>query len=216
MKKLNFVITTLMELFCACVITVMLFFLYDSAVIQKRAKADTYSDIKPVVEEEFSLEQLQTINPDVVGWITIDDTNIDYPVLQGSPDYTYLNRDLYGNSCLTGSIYIGSFASWSDDYIIMYGHHMSGGLMFGNLDYFRDENYLLSHQTGTLITSDTLYSITPLFTDEIDAYDNLYINTDLETLQERYDLPDGKYLILSTCLGEGTDRLILITKLEEI
>lgn len=215
-KKINFVVTTIMEFICASVVVVMLFFLYDSANIQKRAKPDNYSDVKPVAEEDFSLARLQEINPDVTGWITIDDTNIDYPVMQGRPDYSYLNRDLYGKSSLTGSLYIGSDASWDDDYVVIYGHHMSGGLMFGNLDDFRDSGYLATHQTGTLITTEHTYKITPLFTETIDAYDSLYMHGDLTFLQEKFNVETGKYLILSTCLGEGTDRLILITKLEEI
>lgn len=216
MKKLNFVVTTLIELFCAVVVTIMLFFLYDSATIQKRAKAETYSEVKPVAEEEFSLEKLKQINPDVVGWLTIDNTNIDYPVLQATDTYNYLNRDLYGNSSLTGSLYIDADVTLDDDYIVIYGHHMTGGLMFGNLDDFMDENYLSTHQTGTFITENKTYSITPLFTDKISAYDNLYVKHNLEFLKSKYDLADGRYLILSTCIGEGTDRLILITKLEEI
>lgn len=216
-KKINFIVTTIMEFICAVALTVALFFLYDSATIQKRAKADNYTAVKPVAEEDFSLDRLQAINPDVVGWITIDNTNIDYPVMKATSEYTYLNKDMYGNSSLTGSLYIDSTADWTKDYVVIYGHHMAGGLMFGNLDYFKDDDYLQSHNTGTLITSDKTYRITPLFTKEISAYDNLYAHNELDELQRHFEeIENGKYLILSTCIGEGTDRLILIAKLEEI
>lgn len=217
MKIVSNIITTVFEFFCGLVITVSLFFLYDSLTIEKQAEADIYTDLKPSVEENLSLEDLQAINPDVVGWLTIDNTNIDYPVLQNTDEYSYLNRDVYGNTSLTGSLYIDKNASWDDDYIVIYGHHMSGGLMFGGLDYFLDTDYFDSHQTGTLITNDKIYSITPIRVEEIDAYDRIYLYGDYEILVEKYDdLEEGKYLILSTCRGEGTDRLILIALLEEI
>ena len=52
-----------------------------------------------------TLQDLMKINPDVRGWLTIDDTHINYPVLQGSYDYEYLNKDVYGNFVLSGSIF---------------------------------------------------------------------------------------------------------------
>ena len=51
-----------------------------------------------------SLEDLMAINKDVAGWITIDDTHIDYPVVQGKDDMEYINKDVYGEFSLSGSI----------------------------------------------------------------------------------------------------------------
>lgn len=45
------------------------------------------------------------INKDVAGWITIDDTHIDYPVVQGKDDMEYINKDVYGEFSLSGSIF---------------------------------------------------------------------------------------------------------------
>lgn len=50
-----------------------------------------------------SLEDLMAINKDVAGWITIDDTHIDYPVVQGKDDMEYINKDVYGEFSLSGS-----------------------------------------------------------------------------------------------------------------
>ena len=46
------------------------------------------------------------INKDVAGWITIDDTHIDYPVVQGKDDMEYINKDVYGEFSLSGSIFL--------------------------------------------------------------------------------------------------------------
>lgn len=53
-----------------------------------------------------TFEELRAINPDVCAWITLDGTKIDYPVLQGEDNLTYINKDVYGNFALAGSIYL--------------------------------------------------------------------------------------------------------------
>ena len=53
-----------------------------------------------------TLAELQRINPEVRGWLTIDDTHIDYPVVQGENDMDYINKDVYGDFSLSGSIFM--------------------------------------------------------------------------------------------------------------
>ena len=57
---------------------------------------------KPQPQEDNSLSfgQLRDINPDVCGWLTLDGTAIDYPVVQGESNFTYLNTDVYGSFAL--------------------------------------------------------------------------------------------------------------------
>lgn len=55
-----------------------------------------------------TFEELRAINPDVCAWITLDGTKIDYPVLQGEDNLTYINKDVYGNFALAGSIFLDS------------------------------------------------------------------------------------------------------------
>ena len=63
---------------------------------------------KPQPQEDNSLSfgQLRDINPDVCGWLTLDGTAIDYPVVQGESNFTYLNTDVYGSFALAGSIFL--------------------------------------------------------------------------------------------------------------
>lgn len=94
------------------------------------------------------------VNQDYRAWLTINDTTIDYPVVQGPNDLYYASHDAYGNSSLTGAIYLSVASSpvFTDSYSVIYGHHMNNGAMFGSLDRFRDGDYFRSHQNGTLVT----------------------------------------------------------------
>lgn len=90
--------------------------------------------LKPTVSEgddTASFEELLAINPDVCAWVTLDGTKIDYPVLQGSTNLTYINKDVYGNFSLSGSIYLDTRNNrdFSDRYSLLYGHHMEKSAM---------------------------------------------------------------------------------------
>ena len=67
-----------------------------------------------------SLEDLMAINKDVAGWITIDDTHIDYPVVQGKDDMEYINKDVYGEFSLSGSIFLSCMNKIFPTIIIWY------------------------------------------------------------------------------------------------
>ena len=90
-----------------------------------------------------SLEELAQINPDVRAWITVDDTPIDYPVLQGKDNVEYVNTDVYGEFRLSGSIFLdaANAPDFSDGYSLLYGHHMENDAMFGALDNFLEKEY---------------------------------------------------------------------------
>lgn len=113
--------------------------------------------IKPVVDEESeegpSFEELLAINPDVCAWIAMDGTQIDYPVLQGETNLTYINTDVYGNFALAGSIFLDTRCDreFEQNYHLLYGHHMENSRMFGDLDLYKDGTFFQENRTGTLI-----------------------------------------------------------------
>lgn len=100
-----------------------------------------------------SFDELLAVNPDVRAWLTVDNTKIDYPVVQGATNLDYINTDVYGNFALAGSIFLDSrnTPDMSDRYCLLYGHHMEGGRMFGDLDLFKDEEFFEENRTGTLM-----------------------------------------------------------------
>ena len=93
-------------------------------------------------------EELYAINPDVVGWISIPDTNINYPVVQrkDKTDY-YLYRDFHGKQVARGCIYVREecdvFAP--SDNIVIYGHMMKDGTMFADLAKYTRKKYWQEH-----------------------------------------------------------------------
>ena len=96
-------------------------------------------------------------NNDMVGWIEVPGTKINYPVMQtpGNKDY-YLKRDFYHNWSEWGSIYAREACDINkpSDNVVLYGHHMKDGSMFAGLDAYRRKSYWEENQ---YFTFDTLY-----------------------------------------------------------
>ena len=113
--------------------------------------------------ESGNTEKLRELSDDAVAWLTVDDTRIDYPVMQGKTNDDYLNKDPYGEFSLSGSIFLDSRNEkmFSDPYSLVYGHHMEYGAMFGSLDEYAGKEFFDAHKTGSLIVAnDTEYQIT--------------------------------------------------------
>jgi sortase B len=181
-----------------------------------------------------TLEEMQKINKDVCAWLTVDDTNIDYPVVQGETNLEYLNWAVDGSFSLSGSIFLDYRNSndFSDAYSLVYGHYMEGEVMFGEIPDFLESDYFKSHTTGTLFTIEHTYDIEWFACEKTDAYDKMiYYPTaytdeasmtkllsyleDSATQYRDIDVSASDRLIaLSTCSAADTDgRVILIGRL---
>lgn len=106
---------------------------------------------------------LRQINEDAVGWISIDGTSIDFPIVQGETNDEYMRRDFNGNDSSMGSIFLDYRNNSLDnqtydlsDISIIYGHHMSGGRMFAPLCNYKSQSYYDNHKTGIIYTPDGL------------------------------------------------------------
>ena len=121
----------------------------------------------PVMLSEYAV--LYEENPDIIGWLSIEGTNIDYPVMQTPEDEQYyLYRDFYGEENRNGSLIMDTdstvgVGSKEQEYIggtspstnlIIHGHTMKSGLMFGKLSLYEDEVYGKEHN---IICFDSLY-----------------------------------------------------------
>ena len=115
----------------------------------------------PDADNEASFEELLAINSDVKGWITLDGTAIDYPILQGDTNFTYINTDVYGDFALAGSIFLDADCNgeFRDPYSLLYGHHMENSKMFGDLDLYKDATFFDENTTGELILPDRTYKL---------------------------------------------------------
>ncbi len=114
-------------------------------------------------------QKLYEENQDIIGWLKIEDTNIDYPVMQTMDDEEYyIYRDFYGNDNSHGTLFMDTDSTagvgrLENNYaggtcpstnLIIYGHTVKTGQMFGNLDLYNQESYGMSHN---IICFDTLY-----------------------------------------------------------
>ena len=190
-------------------------------------------------------DQLRFINPDVHAWITMDGTAIDYPVLQGSSNFSYINTDVYGDFAMLGSIFLDfrNYPGFTDRYTLLMGHDMSGHRMFSDVNLYKDKDFFTQNTTGTLTLPDgehTLLSLSCIVTSagnsqifnpqnwnhltakQILQYvqqDALHVNRDtLRLLSQMLAMgPDARIVALSTCSSEYSDaRTILLTLMDPV
>lgn len=148
---MNILYERLLLIVLVLVLLVVMWCMYDNYYVYSHTLGDDIAKYKPV--QNAAVQEDSPLSDDMIAWITIDGTNIDYPVMQGNDNVTYLNTDPFGNYSMAGSIFLDSrnAPDFSDAYSLLYGHHMEFGRMFGALDDFLDASYLESHSSGTLI-----------------------------------------------------------------
>lgn len=164
-RLINFILSFFIAAFLLLSAAYALYALWDNGRIYQEAgniQADMIKLKPKAVEEEGpGFEELLAVNPDVRAWLTMDNTNIDYPILQGESNLSYINKDVYGDFALSGSIFLDSLNTpdFSDPYNLLYGHHMDGGRMFGDLDKYKDEKFFDKNDSGTLLLPDRSYNL---------------------------------------------------------
>ncbi|MCD8074384.1 MAG: class B sortase [Lachnospiraceae bacterium] len=121
-------------------------------------------------------EALRAINPDIVAWIRIAGTEVDYPVVQGEDNGYYLTHTFTGAENSAGTLFLDyrNAGDFTDSISMIYGHNRKDGSMFGNLKAFLDEAYFSEHGEIQLYLPSGLriYQITAC--EKISASDGLY------------------------------------------
>jgi len=112
----------------------------------------------PLIDFDMLTEQ----NPDTVGWIYIDGTHINYPVVRGTDNRKYVTTLFDGRENQAGSIFMDwrSSPDLSDTHTIIYGHNMGDKSMFGDLTKYQKQEYLDSHARGMFITPSETTALT--------------------------------------------------------
>lgn len=214
-----------MDVVFIIILLLAVYFVIDTIYVFYNANGEILMPFKP---GEDSITTLKELSEDCIGWITIDNTPIDYPIMQGVDNYEYLNKDPYGDYSLSGSIYLdsGNASDFSDDYSLVYGHRMSGGFMFGALDEFEYPEYFEEHQTGTLVTERGTFPIVTQAFIYTQASDKLVFDLTEGTYEERVENmkekainynkdadESGRLIALSTCRSPtSTRRMILFVR----
>lgn len=185
-------------------------------------------------EIRSGFDELLKHNEEVVGWITMNGTQIDYPILQAENNTDYLTKDYNDRVTRAGSIFLDfrNEITTEDKNTVVYGHRMKDGSMFQHLTKFLDEDFLEEHQT---FEYDTLYDSyeAEIFSVYNTLTDFNYIQTDFQNNEQYAGLlekmknkskfetnvevnSDDLIITLSTCdyeLDENEGRLVVHAKL---
>lgn len=110
---------------------------------------------------QVDFEALSAINPDVIGWIYMDGTNIHYPIVQGQDNDYYLNHLFDGTRNRSGSIFMDyrCASDFSDRHTIIYGHHLRDRTMFTNLMQYKKQAFYDEHSVILLVTPTAYYQV---------------------------------------------------------
>ena len=188
-------------------------------------------------ENTYNLENIAKINSDIIGWIKIDGTNIDYPIMQNG-DY-YLHKDIYKNYSSHGTPYLAFYCDVKkSDNLIIYGHHMKDNTMFSQLEKYKNYNFYLNHKYIKFFTIENGRTIentyevmiafkTIAYSDEGFRY---YSYTDFQNYEDYEEFVENcrnlefyytgvvgthqdKYITLSTCeYSQKNGRMVVVAK----
>lgn len=200
---------------------------YEPTIVQDEKDDSTFK----FTREDF--DKLYAINNDLVAWINIPNTQVNYPVVQGNESEYYLTHNFEKQENEGGAIFIDSELPkpFEEKNTILYGHHMRDGSMFGSLKEFENQQFLDENNKIYVATKDAmyLYQIFSVYVDNPDsnsyyyrfATGDEYLNY-LNSLKSKSIITGGiekfamddKIITLSTCSYEFSDaRLIVHAKL---
>lgn len=146
--------------FLACVAGLLWYYIDDRHDWSVMERVAALLDTRTQAADSAVLEQYQALvaeNPETIGWLKIDDTTIDNVVMYApnTPE-KYLHTNFYGEHSYRGTLYVAEACDvQTSDNIIIYGHHMKDGSMFGALVDYQDESFWREHR---YIRFDTIYA----------------------------------------------------------
>lgn len=157
-KFLDKTVNGVISLFIVLLLLYSFWGVYDIVSVYSTTNSGIFSGL---LSEEKTLLDYMNINPDVKAFLTVNNTKIKYPVLQGEDNLEYINKTYEGENNLAGSIFIDTMNSpdFSDFYTLFYGHRMEGSAMFGEIGNFTEEAYFNNHPHGKLETPAGTYKI---------------------------------------------------------
>ncbi|TRZ39979.1 SrtB family sortase [Niallia circulans] len=199
-------------------------------VYHKEAQANNSASTAP-------LQSLTDINEDIVGWLTIADTKIDYPILQTKNNDYYLTHNYKNEASKEGSIFMDyrNNPDTTNRQTILYGHEMKNGAMFGELKKFLDVDFFSQHKRFSYQTNADNYEVEIFsvyatttsfdylkteFSSEADYKEYLQTITDKSIYDSNVTISEQDQIItLSTCSNisdPNEGRLVVHGKLQKI
>lgn len=217
------------------ILSVSLYILIKDFLEYKRSNDYTSELIEKVItnENKIDWEELEKINKDIVGWIRIDDTNINYPILKDDFSLKYLKHLYNGDYNENGSIFTLDNNPFEKNITILYGHNMTNNIMFSELSNYMDESFFNAHSSFDIYTKNKNYKVKIFSCYSIDVnieennIKSLNFNKELEYYKKssKFSVDDtgkiDKIIKLSTCSYTNShtiptdQRYYIIGKLEE-
>lgn len=202
---------------------------YSNDSIRDLAVMETENPLDRIID----FNNLKAINKDVAAWAYIPGTTVDYPVLIGSEDETYLKKDIDGKYNPLGSVFSYADTKLDDGHIMLFGHNMKRYQMFGELKKFLETDYMKNNRKMYLYTEDKtmeLDIVSIFITDENDDFftvgrkletseyvefisDMLNRNkySDFKLGESSLSYSDSQTVSLVTCHGrEGTSNRLVV------
>ena len=139
----------------------------DSTDILNEVKIDSTQVTEEKSEKMLKLEELQKENNEIIGWLEIEGTNINYPVLQGTDNEFYMKNNYKKEKSKDGSIFLDKSYNWDipSSNLLLYGHNNKNGIMFQDLLKYKNEDFYKEHTKIKFTTNkeDNVYEIISVF-----------------------------------------------------
>ena len=220
----NKIIDIIIMFIILTILSISIYALYDSYQIYDSTKIN---DEFEIINDENPM--LKIDNKNIIGWINIIDTQINYPIVQGNDNIEYLSKNYKKEYSYSGSIFLDyrNNSDFSDNYSILYGHSFIKGGMFSDIKKYIDLDYFNNHLNGKLYLKNKSFDLNIIMISRIKYNDEIYnlSITDKNTLIKRMleksinkisiINKNNKLLILSTCSSTSKDdRLIIVSLLK--
>lgn len=202
-NKLKTIILLLLVIIFICGISYIIYYFYNSNKekqvnenILNKVDIDTTQITDTKTERMLQVEELKKENQDIVGWIEIKGTNINYPVLQGTDNQYYMKHTYTKDYSKDGSIFLDKSYDWNipSNNLLLYGHNNKNGTMFQDLLKYKEESFYKEHPSirFTTIDEDCQYEIISAFLSRVYYEDEqnvfrYYYFVNAETEQEYND-----------------------------
>ncbi len=212
---LNGVVDFITLVLVVSVILLASYSLWDANQVYQAAESTVYEAYIPDEGDTRSFDELRAINPEVMGWLRVNDTHINYPLLQAEDNSKYVNADAEGNYSLSGAIFLhcANAPNFTDFNSVIYGHHMEKNKMFGDIGLFSERDFFDSHPYGNLFFQGKDHGVEFFAFLLVDAYDDVFlISADEIDAQKAY--LDGIYqkaMYVRPSLVTTQDRLVLLS-----
>lgn len=117
---------------------------------QNQKQQETFDNLIQIIEDstennkqdEINLKSLHDINSDLIGWLKIENTELNYPVVKSKIKNFYLRKDFYKKYSSYGTPFLASECNENSNNLVIYGHHMKNRKMFGCLEDYKRKRIL--------------------------------------------------------------------------